>query len=541
MSDVEITVEAPPVIEISVTASGPPGPQGLPGQDGEPGPPGPPGSGGGGGALQVETYTWAGATTQVVTLDTPAAGTQLTVVRASDGAVIHPGVTYQFASGLVVSATLTFSPAVSGLHYVYLDSSGGSTGGAGSTYVGPSTDNPDPAEYGFWVIDDDPDAYELRVSDGTQWLAIAGGGGTSGPTMQGPITFTTTGSTFAPEMWLVADSPSQIEWRNQINGLVVGTGPTPTIDFGSAGTRTIELWQTRPQDVLTLNLGYNSGDDTGYDLPGISGGAPTVDYQKAPGEAVTAISGLPLLTGLVNFMCANAPLAGTLDFTGLADLEFIECAYSRVQGVDLTGCASLIRLCLEQNNLNGATLDLNPVRGTLRDLRAAYQGGIVFAPLSGPMTALFHYCVRDQPVTNMFDAADMPVLGEWWTWNTGQSGTFQPPPAIRDARVYANGYTTLDMSLTSLQAQHIGQLALSQCPLTSIIGLAAGQHFQQLYFANCSLTQALVDQVLADINSWNENNGTLYMPGNAAPTGGASNTNLVALRARGWAVTLDGG
>ena len=60
------------------------------------------------------------------------------------------------------------------------------------------------------------------------------------------------------------------------------------------------------------------------------------------------MTGLPLCTGLVRFAAANiAGLVGHLSLRGLS-LQFVECFQSRIQSVDLTGCASLIRLCLAE-------------------------------------------------------------------------------------------------------------------------------------------------------------------------------------------------
>lgn len=351
--------------------------------------------------------------------------------------------------------------------------------------------------------------------------------------MYGPVTFITTGSTFSPWMYLTADSPNLIEWVNEATGAVVAQGPHPVINFGTAGVRTIEMYQSIPEDVLTLNLGYNPGDDTGRYLPGISGGATSYTY---PGELCSGVSGLGVMPNLVNFMAANGPMSGHLDFDGLSHLEFIECAYAHVSSASVVGCTSLIRFCLEQNNIGGGTIDLNPVRNNLRDLRMAFQNGVNFTPLVGPMAMLYHECTRDQICTNLPKMPDIPAVEELWIWNTGQTGALVLPPAILDARVSDNGFTSLDLTLTS--GVTLGRLAASRNPLTSIVGLATGKRFPLLELVGCSMSQALVDQILADVNSWNTSNGTLELTGNTAPTGGASNANRLALVSRGWAVNV---
>jgi len=245
---------------------------------------------------------------------------------------------------------------VTGLYYRI---GGGGSGGA--VYVGLLADDPDPAIYAQWVVTDDPTAYALQVSDGTAWYPIAGGTGDGEPEPEppAPVIFTTQGATFSPKLWQVADSPNEIEWVNDITSAVVGVGPTPVINFGSVGARTIRMHCTRPQDVLTVDVGYDVSHDTGNYLPGVSGGAVTggAGAYNHPPQRITAVTGLQVLTNLVNFMAAGNPedptlgthrLTGTVDFSGLSKLEFIECAYARVSGTNLTGCTSLIRLCLSR-------------------------------------------------------------------------------------------------------------------------------------------------------------------------------------------------
>ena len=368
--------------------------------------------------------------------------------------------------------------------------------------------------------------------------------------MYGPITFTTQGATFDPKLWQVADSTNQIEWIAPTTQAILATGPTPSINFGTAGQRQVEMYCSKPQDVLTLNVGYNTGHDTGDYLPGANGGAST----GAPGaynldpQRVTAITGYRILNNLVNFMAAGNPLDGTLgnhrlsgatDFNGLSKLEFIECAYARVNSTDLTGCTSLIRLCFEENNWQGNTMDLNPVRENLIDLRMANQGGVNFVPLTGPMTKLYHECTRDQPCSNLMGYPNTPAVTELWTWNTNQSGALIVPALIRDIRVQGNNYTSIDFSHTSPSGFQIGHCLLSGNPLTSVIGLSSGQRFGYIEFNNCGMTAALVNGILSSVNSWNTSNGSLYLNGNAAPTNDAANTDLVALRARGWNVVVN--
>lgn len=329
------------------------------------------------------------------------------------------------------------------------------------------------------------------------------------------VTFSTAGASFSPTIELTGGSDATVTWTVVETGQTA-TGLSPTISFGSAAPRTVTLSATHPgggasalPDVVTINLGFNHLDDAGIDNLGAG-------YDKAP-ESVTGVAGLPLCTGLIQFMAANIPaLVGHLSLTGLSQLQFVECFQSRLTSIDLTGCTSLIRLCMEQCNL--AALDLNPVTGSLRDLRAAAQQGgmLAMTPLASPITHLWHYCVRDQVVVNEASpGVSLPVLEQLWIWNTGQSGTLDLSGLgdLSSLLAYENAYTAVDLTGCTL-----GQIDLH---------------------AN-ALGQAAVDSVLTTVDSWGVSSGALDLGGNAAP----SSTGLVAkaaLEARGWTVTTSAG
>ena len=306
------------------------------------------------------------------------------------------------------------------------------------------------------------------------------------PPDAGLVVFTTSGGTFAPTIQLVSGSTATVEWLDA-TGNLLASGLTPSI----TGETVIHMRCSNYDDIATVNLGFNSNDDAGRYNIGAS-------YNKAATD-VTGVSGLSYLPNLVRFMAASTQLTGHVDFSGLAHLEYIECFVSRVQSVDLTGCTSLIRLCLEQTWCS--SLDLNPVRHTLRDLRAANQthngGSLTFVPLDGPMEALYHYCIRDQVAINIYSFANLPVIEEFWAWNTHQSVAIDQPisPVARSFPLNGNTYN-----------------------------------------------QASVDNILLGLatNSSAGSYSTVELSGSAAP----SSAGLAAARtlvARGWTVTVTGG
>ena len=263
----------------------------------------------------------------------------------------------------------------------------------------------------------------------------------------GAVTFGTWG-TFHPAIEVGAGAV--VQWQDA-EGALLATGTEPVLTVGGSSAEPVEVRMRVTGGagyaaVLTVNLGFDHTEDSGtYNIgPG---------YDRAPTN-VAAVSGLGVLTGMRRFLAAHGALTA-LDLTGCAALEYVECYQAAVTSCALTGCTSLIRLCLEQCNVSH--LDLNPVRGTLRDLRAAEQsvpGGLVLVPLDGDISALYHLCVRDQQVTNLPPLGALPVIEEYWCWNTGQTtvASGAVSPVIRSLPLQGNSYdqASVDRIITSV-------------------------------------------------------------------------------------------
>ncbi len=264
------------------------------------------------------------------------------------------------------------------------------------------------------------------------------------------VTMTVSGNSFAPRVELISGSTATIRWVDMTTGQQLAVGPAPSINWGSGASHTVGLrvdsgTTPRFDDVRVLNFGFNHNEDSGAYNIGAS-----YDYTSQP---ITGIANLQLLPNLRYFLAAGTPLTGHLNASGLSHLEHIECFMAHVQSIDLAGCTSLIRLCLEANSLSN--LDLNPVSGNLYDLRAAVQNSpsLTFATLSSPMAHLYHYCIRDQTVHNIIPHAQLPVIEEYWAWGTDQTISDAPTsPLLRSYASYGNAYdqTSVDAILTSL-------------------------------------------------------------------------------------------
>jgi hypothetical protein len=340
-------------------------------------------------------------------------------------------------------------------------------------------------------------------------------------------TMTVTSQVFQPEVGLYPGSTATIEWVS--GGVVVGTGLAPTINFGSAGTRQVTMVASEPSEVEWLNLGYDNTQDSGRYMIG-SG------FDKAA-EAVTAITGLQELPNLRIFAAANGPLTGHLNVSGLALLEYLECYDSEVQTVDLTGCDSMIRVCLERNRLS--YIDLNPVAATLRDFRCAdnLSGALTLEPLTAPLASCYHFCIRDQTITNWPTYEQTPVLEEIYYYRTNLSGTYVVPPVGNVGRLYTNPLLT-GIDASNYAGTGNGILWAYDCALTSVVLSSTPYPSIRLY--NNNLDQSDIDGILAAVEAWGTSNGELNLSGNTAPSA-AGDADVALLEARGWTVTVDTG
>lgn len=366
-------------------------------------------------------------------------------------------------------------------------------------------------------------------------------------------TLTVEGDTFEPMVELAEGSTATVSWVDE-NDDVVGTGLTPTITWDDEGPHTVRLLPSVPSDVVTLNLGFHSGQDNGLQsLP------PTYHW---PTQPVTAIANLQNLPGLRRFMAARTNgtsadpdlytgplLGGSLNFAGMTTLEYIECFMADVESVTLTGCTSMIRLCLEACQLT--TLDLNPVRHNLRDLRAAFQqtGTLTLTALTGPMEQLYHFCTRRQVLTGMPDLADLPVIRQLWIWRCGVSLdtlTVRSTDDLHsivlssdDASGPNNAVRVLDLegtdwgemagagSAVRIRADQIGLEEIRLDGMTPIGEIRA---------LGNNMSGAALDSLTTTIDGWGTSNGLLRIQSNTGRVGASGYAAVQNLIGRGWTV-----
>ena len=374
-------------------------------------------------------------------------------------------------------------------------------------------------------------------------------GGAGLPVQVAPVVITTTGSTFSP--WLQAPQNVTVTWT-WAGG--TATGLTPVLNFGSVATRQVTMTATTPGgynalgQVYMFNIGYNHINDPGYDSLDSS-----YDW---PSQSVSAITGINSMAGLVLFLAEGiATLAGPADFTGMSQLTHVDTYGSFFSRANFNGCTSLLRCDVELNDIvpSNSLLDLNPIAPNLYDLRAAHQnaglGGMTFVPLTAPLANDYHFCIRDQQITNMPDlGTQLPVVVQLWIYNCGQSGAFAPrSSALFDILAYSNSYSSADLTNQFPSAQPVPPASTTNVPrvdmhsnsLTSVT-LTGCPALLSMDFSSNLLAQAAVDSILAAVDGFGTSSGTLNLAGtgNAAPSA-AGTTHKTNLTGRGWTVTTN--
>jgi hypothetical protein len=217
-------------------------------------------------------------------------------------------------------------------------------------------------------------------------------------------------------------------------------------------------------------------------------------------------------------------------------LQYIECFGARLSSIELSGCDSLLRLCMENNDLG--FIDLNPVSGTLRDLRmSGNRSTLIIAPLSSPLRQLYHYCVQSIAVTGHPSTAQLPSIDELFNWNSGQSGALVVRSnAAKYILTYGNEWTSLDLA-GQFPPGRGGYVDAHGCRLYSV-DLSGDVGLIYLDLRDNALDTRAIDGILSEAASWGTGSGMLLLSGNAAPSGSGIQ-DVERLTARGWTVDVD--
>ena len=347
------------------------------------------------------------------------------------------------------------------------------------------------------------------------------------------VRITTSGSSFSPVVELCRGSDATVSWYVEGSGNSY-TGLSPTLWFGTSGTRYITMTAEHADgtnalsDIVTFNIGFDYTQDAGkYNI----GSSYNHDEQN-----VSGLEGVNNMTGLIRFLAATPTLYGALDFTGMDALEYIECFGAAISSVELSGCDSLIRLCLEWNDLS--YLDLNPVSDCLYDLRlTGNQSTVTLEPLTSPLRNLYHYCAHSETVLNHPTSEQLPVVEELWNLNSGQSGALLiRSSALRSVLTYENNWTSADLT-GQFPSGTGGHFDAHSCLLSSII-LTGCEGLTYIDLHDNLLSQDDIDRILAEVASWDTYGGMLNLSSNAAPSS-SGRAYISALENRYWTVITD--
>jgi len=338
------------------------------------------------------------------------------------------------------------------------------------------------------------------------------------------ITFVTTSSSFSPII-TVTGNPT-IQW-------IFGDGSTsnsesPTVNFGSAGTRINTLVVTPWSAVTKINIGYDGSDG------GVTPGSSTIANLEQ--QNVIAVNGLENVAPYLQVWASNYNPITALDFSDFTALNTIECFSCRsLATIRLRNVPALSRLCVEQSNISYLDLSEAP---SLADLRGASQRSSTYTINWGTTGAnIWHICVRDNPqITSAYPFSQFPILEDFYNWNDNQNGTlYLTSTSLKSVLSANNHYNAADFSGCFLE----GRNGVVEIQNNNLISLDISNDPGLLYLNASfnSLNQTAVDGVLQTLDSYNTNGGSLDLTGNAAPsTTGTSHANN--LTTRSWDVKI---
>lgn len=346
----------------------------------------------------------------------------------------------------------------------------------------------------------------------------------AGATPSPYITFVTTGSSFSPII-TVTGNPT-IQW-------IFGDGSTsnsksPTIKFGSAGTRTNTLVVSPWSAVTKINIGYDGSDG------GVTPSSNTI--ANLAQQNIIAVSGLENVAPYLQIWASNHNPITALDFSNFTALQTIECFSCRsLATIRLRNVPSLTRLCIEQSDISSIDLSETP---SLVDFRGASQRSSTYTINWGTTGAnIWHICIRDNPqITDTIPFSQFPLLKQFFNWNDNQSGTlYLNSTNLRDVESSSNHYNAA-VFYGCFPAGRDGTVNIDN---NNLISLDISDDPGLLYL-NASLNllnQAAVDGLLQTLDSYNTNGGFLDLTGNAAPSIiGTSHANN--LTTRKWKVQV---
>ena len=319
------------------------------------------------------------------------------------------------------------------------------------------------------------------------------------------ITFVTTGSSFSPIITVIGNPT--IQWT-------FGDGSTsnfasPTVNFGSAGTRTNTLVVTPWSAVTKINIGYDGSDD------GVTPGPDTIAYLRQ--QNVIAVTGLENVAPYLQIWASSQNPITELDFSNFMALHTIECFYcTSLNIIKLHNVPSLTRMCLEHCNISYLDLSEAP---SLADIRASSQGSSTYTINWGSTGAnIWHICIRDNPqMKSTFPLSQFPILRDFYNWNDNQSGTLHMNATSLKTVLSSNNHYSAAVFSGCFPAGRNCELSIHHNNLKSL-DISNDPGLFNLNASFNSLNKTAVDGILQTLDSYNTSGGSLDLTGNTAPS-----------------------
>lgn len=336
------------------------------------------------------------------------------------------------------------------------------------------------------------------------------------------ISFVTVGSSFSPII-TVTDNP-KIQWKFGDGSASDST--FPAVNFNSEGTRVNTLVVTPWSALTQINIGYDGSDG------GISPNSSTIANLSQ--QNVIAVSGLENAAPYLQVWASSYNPITTLDFSNFTVLHTIECfKCTSLTTIGLRNVPALNRLCLERCNISYLDLSEAP---SLADLRGASQGSSTYTINWGTTGVnIWHICVRDNPhMTNVLPSSQFPFLKDYYVWNGNQSGTLNITSTnLKSVLLSNNHYNAANFS-GCFPIGRKGTVNIYNNNLTSL-DISNDSGLVNLNASQNLLNQAVVDEILQTLDSYNTSGGYLDLTKNSAPST-LGITHINNLTARGWKV-----
>ena len=261
---------------------------------------------------------------------------------------------------------------------------------------------------------------------------------------------------------------------------------------------------------------------------------------------LTSISSLSSHTNLIDFRCSENPMTGSLpDISSNTALVIFKMYSDGLTGTipDITANTNLKDFQVNKNNLTGSLPDIS--NNTALEI-FKYGGN---SGLTGSIPSLStntELTVYEGFFTNV--GGSIPSLSaniKLRAFNHSNTGLTGSIPSLSTNTALVNfvvGENNLTGNIPDLSNNtSLIKFEVKNNDLTGYVGGTVSNTLLDFKANNNNLSQAAVDSILAAFNAAGASNGTLFLGGgtNAAPTGGSTNSDYLALIGRGWNVELN--